>query len=123
MDNPHALLEALATDVITLTEDLDAGALSRSRLTRVETILRLRSMAALATELPVGAREALPEIDWTRWRALGQRLSDAEIDPALLWSAARELCTETLQWLRVYGEAAPDWYCRGAGEGDCAGLS
>lgn len=109
-DNPHDLLEALAADILTLTEEVDADGLARSRLTRQEAIKRLRRMAAVAAALPPAAHAALPEIDWARWRALGDDLAADAVTPLALWAAAREFTTDTLQWLRVYREADPHWF-------------
>lgn len=109
-ENPHDQLEALAADILTLTEDVDADGLSRSRLTRSETIKRLRRMAAIAAALPAPARAALPEMDWARWCALGEELAAERVGALALWEAAREFTTDTLQWLRVYRDANPDWY-------------
>ncbi|ANQ83781.1 hypothetical protein [Azoarcus olearius] len=109
-DTPHDQLEALAADILTLTEEVDAEGLARSRLTRGETIKRLRRMAAIAAALPDEARAALPEMDWARWLALGEDLAADRVGPLALWTAAREFTTDTLQWLRVYREANPNWY-------------
>lgn len=109
-DNPHDLLELLAADILTLTEEVDAEGLGRSRLTRAETVKRLRAMAAVAAGLSSAARAALPEIDWARWIALGEALAAERVGPVALWEAAREFTTDTLQWLRVYREANPAWF-------------
>ncbi|QDF95785.1 hypothetical protein CJ010_04075 [Azoarcus sp. DD4] len=114
-ENPHDLLETLAADILTLTEDVDAAGLARSRLTRGETVKRLCRMAAIATTLPAAARTALPEVDWARWSSLGEELAADRVGPIALWEAARDFTTDTLQWLRVYREANPHWF-RAAGE-------
>lgn len=114
-DNPHEQLELLAADILTLTEELDAGGLARSRITRSETIRRLRRMAAIAAALPEPARAALPEMDWARWGVLGEELAADGVGANELWEAARQLTLESLQWLRVYRDANPGWYRAGLG--------
>jgi len=108
--NLHDLLELATTDLLTLTEGLDAGELAGSRLTRAETEKRLRRVAAIAAGLPEEARAALPELNWTAWRQVGEALAAGPLPAEALWAAARELATETLQWLRVYREANPAWW-------------
>ncbi|NMG65484.1 hypothetical protein GPA19_11045 [Azoarcus indigens] len=108
--NLHDLLELATTDLLTLTEGLDAGELAGSRLTRAETEKRLRRVAAIAVGLPEEARAALPELNWPAWRQVGAELAAGPLPAEALWAAARELATETLQWLRVYREANPAWW-------------
>ncbi|NMG34392.1 hypothetical protein GRF61_08020 [Azoarcus sp. TTM-91] len=108
--NLHDLLELATTDLLTLTEGLEPRELAASRLTRAETEKRLRRVAAIAAGLPDEARAALPELDWDAWRQVGEALAAGPLAAEVLWTAARELATETLQWLRVYREANPAWW-------------
>ena len=99
-------IEDLATDVLTLTEGLDADDIARSRLTRAALTRRLRQIADIAQDLPEDARAAMPEVAWAQWQTLGAALRNGTEDAEMSWRAANELCTETLQWMRVYREEA-----------------
>jgi uncharacterized protein with HEPN domain len=111
---PHrallGLIETAATEILTLTGEMEQHDFFDSRLTRAETVKRLRRVAEAAETLPPALREAIPEIDWAQWSALAREFATAGAAQAALWRAIRELTPMTLQWLRVYRDARPELF-------------
>ena len=104
-----AIVDEAGRGVLTLTEGLAQDEFLRSRLTRAEVLRLTRHLAAGITEVPVAARERLPEIDWAGWAALRGALDGllrAAQDEAL-WFAVQSLVPATLLWLEVYRRDEP----------------
>lgn len=101
-----ARIEDAATDILTLIEGLAAAEYARSRLTRRSIATRLSEISRLAAALPPPAREAMPEVDWAAWAALGELIARGG-DSEREWAAASALADPTLQWMRVYRQAVP----------------
>jgi uncharacterized protein with HEPN domain len=104
-----AIVDEAGRGVLTLTEGLEPAEFLRSRLTRAEVLKLLRQLAAGMAEVPVGARERLPEIDWAAWAALQPRLDSGppEAQGEALWFAVQSLVPATLLWLEVYRRDEP----------------
>ena len=113
LDAAHlGLIEQAATDVAILIEGVERGQLLRSRLTRGEVLRQLQQLAGSAAQMDPGTREAMPELDWSGWNSLRQRLA-APAGPALdeaLWFACESLVPATLLWLRVYQHSQPSLF-------------
>lgn len=106
------LVEQGATDILTLTENLDPDELLRTRLTRGEVMRRLRQIGACLLELEADGRERLPELDWAGWRTLGALLDGREgvqRDEAITF-ACSSLVPATLLWLRVHRQSQPELF-------------
>lgn len=100
-----ARIEDAATDILTLVEGLDFAEYGRSRLTRGATTARLHHIAGLAALLAPAERQAMPEVDWEAWTALNATFAGGG-DVEREWAAASGLAELTLQWMRVYRQAA-----------------
>ena len=111
---PHrallGLIETAATEVLTLAGEMEQHDFFDTRLTRAETVKRLRRIAEAVEKLPAALRGAIPEIDWAQWSALAREIADGVTSHAALWAAIRELTPMTLQWLRVYRDARPELF-------------
>lgn len=79
------LMRQLTLDVITLTEESNEAEFFASRLTRTETLRLLGSMAKTAADLPAGARERMPQVDWQAWAALTIMLAKPARHPLQIW--------------------------------------
>jgi len=102
------LIQDAGEGVLVLVDGLDEADFQRSRLTRHEVRRQLQLLADLLEALPGAAHDAMPEIDWGAWRAVGLALASpalAQDDAA--WFAARALVPATLSWLRVYRQGSP----------------
>lgn len=112
-----ALIEQAGLAVATLVEGLSQDELLRSRLTRAEVQRQLRTLVASAAGVTPGAREAMPEVDWNGWAALGQQLAQpaGEALDEALWFACSALVPATLLWLRVYRQGQPALFRMGPG--------
>jgi uncharacterized protein with HEPN domain len=104
------LLEQIGLDILTLTEELDETEFFASRLTRTETLRLLRSFAKTSANLPAGARERMPEIDWNAWATLAKALAKPAQHPLQIWVAVRELTPVTLQQLNGYKKKQPQLF-------------
>ncbi|MCK9260314.1 MAG: hypothetical protein RBT39_14290 [Azoarcus sp.] len=104
MTNTISRVEAAATDILTLVEGLGAEEFARSRLMRRTVLARLRAIADAAASLPAQGREAMPEVDWASWVALGDALANGAASPEHEWAAASEQAAVILQWMRVYSQ-------------------
>ncbi len=101
--NTISRVAVAATDILTLVEGLGAEEFARSRLTRRTVVARLHDIAHAAAVLPAQGREAMPEVDWADWVALGDALANGAASPEREWVAASEQAAVILQWMRVYG--------------------
>lgn len=99
------LMRQLGLDIITLTEELDEGDFFSSRLTRVETLRLLSSLAKTAAEIPPEVRERMPQIDWAAWAAIPEKL--ARPAPFQIWVAIKELTPMTVHHLNDYRRIQP----------------
>lgn len=104
-----AIIEEAGAAVLTLMEGVEEAEFSRSRLTRAEVRRQLLTIAATAARIPHRARQAMPELDWNGWVALGRELEGAggRLPDEPLWFSVRSLVPATLMWLRVYRQAQP----------------
>jgi hypothetical protein len=106
------LIEQAGTAVAILVEGLTRDELLRSRLTRVEVLRQLKTLADSSAQVTPGARFDMPEMDWAGWDAMRPRFSappgDA-LDDAL-WFACEALVPATLLWLRVYQQSQPELF-------------
>ena len=101
------LMRQLGLDIITLTEEIDEIEFFASRLTRIETLRLLDSMARTAADIPSEVRERMPQIDWVGWAALQIALVKPAQHPLQIWVAIKELTPVTLQHLNDYKRAQP----------------
>ncbi|MDZ4201369.1 MAG: hypothetical protein U1C96_04385 [Gallionella sp.] len=104
------LLRELGLDVITLTEELDEREFFNSRLTRIETLRLLGSMAQTAADIPAEVRGRMPQIDWAAWLALPQKLADSTLFPLQIWVAVKELTPMTVHHLNDYRREQPQLF-------------
>jgi len=106
------LVEQAGLAVVTLVEGLAREELLRSRLTRVEVLRQLRTLADSAARLPDSVRTQMPEADWAGWETLRPTLH-GPAGPALddtLWFASTSLAPALLLWLRVYRQSHAEWF-------------
>ena len=96
------LMEQIALDILTLTEELNETEFFASRLTRAETLRLLRSFTKTAANLPSAVRDRMPEIDWLAWAALANALSRPSQHLLQIWVAVKELTPMTLHQLNGY---------------------
>jgi uncharacterized protein with HEPN domain len=104
------LMEQLALDILTLTEEIDESEFFASRLTRVQTQQLLGALAKTAGNLPAEAREHMPQIDWAAWVALAKALPNPSQHPLLIWVAIKELTPMTVQQLHNYKRLQPQLF-------------
>ncbi len=102
------LIEEAGEGVLLLLEDLQEAEFLRSRLTRLEVLRQLHTMADTLGALPPEVRTAMPELEWDGWRSAAAAMAaeGAQRDETA-WFAARSLVPATLSWLRVYRDAEP----------------
>lgn len=102
------LIEEAGEGVLLLLEDLQEAEFFRSRLTRLEVLRQLSTMADTLAALPPAVHTAMPEIEWDGWRSAAAAMAakGAQRDETA-WFAARSLVPATLSWLRVYRNAEP----------------
>lgn len=106
------LIEQAAHGVLVLCEGLARDELLGSRLTRVEVLRQLLTLADSAGRLDVAVQAAMPELDWAGWSVLAPRLHGPigpDLDEAL-WFAVESLVPATLLWLRFYRQQQPRWF-------------
>ncbi len=101
------LMRQLGLDIITLTEELDETEFFASRLTRIETLRLLNSMAQTALEVPTEVRGRMPQIDWDAWLALQIVLAKPAQHPLQIWVSIKELTPVTLHHLNDYKRTQP----------------
>ncbi len=101
------LMRELGLDVITLTEELDEREFFNSRLTRIETLRLLGSMAQTAADIPVEVRGRMPQVDWAAWLSLPKKLADPAQFPLQIWVAVKELTPMTVHHLNDYRRTQP----------------
>lgn len=101
------LMRQLGLDIITLTEEIDETEFFASRLTRIETLRLLTSMAQTVGDVPVELRERMPQIDWAAWLALPEKLARPAQFPFQIWVAIKELTPMTVHHLNDYRREQP----------------
>lgn len=104
------LMEQIALDIMTLTEEINGAEFFASRLTRAQTLQLLGSLAQTAANLPAEARERMPQIDWTAWAALAKVLPKPSQHPLQIWVAIKELTPMTVQLLHDYKRTQPQLF-------------
>lgn len=104
------LMEQLALNIVTLTEECSEREFFDSRLTRAQTLQMLGNLSKTAANLPASARERLPQIDWAAWQVLGIALIDPDAHPLRIWVAVRELTPMTLYRLHDYKRTQPQLF-------------
>lgn len=103
-----SLIEQAGTAIATLVEGLERNELLRSRLTRLEVLRQLNTLADSVGRLEPAVRSEMPELG-TGWDAMRPHFCDlagASLDEAL-WFACESLVPATLLWLRVYRRSQP----------------
>ena len=106
------LIEQSATAVTILVDSLERAELLRSRLTRVQVLRLLKTLAESAGQVEPTARRHLPELDWDGWDTLVPRLcgpAGDSLDEAL-WFACESMVPATLLWLQVYRHSQPEMF-------------
>ncbi len=104
-----SLIEQAGTAIATLVEGLERNELLRSRLTRLEVLRQLNTLADSVGRLEPAVRGEMHELDWTGWDAMRPHFCDlagAALDEAQ-WFACESLVPATLLWLRVYQRSHP----------------
>ncbi len=104
------LMEQLALDILTLTDQIDESEFFASRLTRAQTLHLLGDLAKTAGNLPAEARERMPQIDWAAWMALAKVLPKPSQHPLQIWVAIKELTPMTVQHLHNYKRVQPQLF-------------
>jgi uncharacterized protein with HEPN domain len=100
-------IEDAGVAVLTLTEGIEEGEFSKSRLTRQETCRQLEILGQAAVDITPSARAALPEIDWAAWSRIAETVAN---DNPQVWQVISELVPATLMWIRVYRNNQPDLF-------------
>jgi len=101
------LMRQLGLDIIILTEETDEAEFFASRLTRMQTLQLLVSMAKTAAEIPLEVQARMPQIDWAAWAALPEKLAHPTQHPFQIWVAIKELTPMTVQHLNEYRRVQP----------------
>jgi uncharacterized protein with HEPN domain len=104
------LMEQLARDIMVLTEEVGEEDFFNSRLTRMQTLQLLGSLARTAADLPAATRERMHEIDWAAWAALRVALTRPAQHPLQIWVAIKELTPLTVQRLHDYKRRQPELF-------------
>jgi len=104
------LMMQTGLDIMTLTDEISEAEFFASRLTRVQTLQLLGSMAKTAANLPSGVHERMPEIDWAAWAALTAVLAKPSHHPLHIWVAIKELTPMTLLQLNGYRKKQPQLF-------------
>jgi len=104
------LMSQIGIDIMTLSGELDEAEFFASRLTRVQTLQLLASLAQTAGNLPDETRVRLTQIDWAAWAALGKVLPNYSQHPLQIWVAIKELTPMTVQQLSDYKRSKPEMF-------------
>ncbi len=104
------LMEQLALNIITLTEESSEREFFDSRITRSQTLMMLGNLAKACSNLPPSVCERLPQIDWAAWHAVKNALAKPDQHPLQLWVAIKELTPMTLQYLYDYKRSQPQLF-------------
>jgi uncharacterized protein with HEPN domain len=104
------LMEQIGLDIMILTDEIGEPEFFASRLTRAQTFQLLGSLAQTAANLPAGARERMPQIDWAAWAALAKVLHNPTKHPLQIWVAIKELTPMTVQQLNDYKRSQPNLF-------------
>lgn len=101
------LMEQLALNIITLTEESSEREFFDSRITRAQTLMMLGNLAKTCANLPPEAFERMHRIDWAAWHAVRIALAKPDQHPLQIWVAIKELTPMTLQHLYDYKRTQP----------------
>ena len=104
------LMEKIALDIMTLTEEISEDEFFASHLTRAQTLQFLHSFAKTASNLAADTRERMHEIDWAAWAALAKVLAKPSQHPLQIWVAIKELTPMTVQHLHNYKRKQPQLF-------------
>lgn len=104
------LMEQLALNIITLTEESSEREFFDSRITRAQTLMMLGNLAKSAANLPPEACARLPQIDWAAWHAVRIALAKPDQHPLQIWVAIKELTPMTLHHLYDYKRTQPQLF-------------
>jgi uncharacterized protein with HEPN domain len=104
------LMQKIALDIMILTDEVSEEEFFASRMTRAQTLQLLRSLVQTAANLPAGARERMPQIDWAAWAALQIALAKPSQHPLQIWVAIKELTPLTVQQLNGYKKVQPELF-------------
>lgn len=104
------LIEQTGLDIIVLTEGLDDHEFFASRLTRMQTLQRLGSLAETARALPAEIRTLMSEVDWPAWDSLPGALAQPTKNSLRIWVAAKEWTPLTLQCLHDCKRVHPELF-------------
>jgi uncharacterized protein with HEPN domain len=104
------LMERIALDIMVLTDEIGEEDFFNSRLTKVQTLQLLASLAQTAANLPADMRERMHEIDWPAWAALRIALAKPAQHPLQIWVAIKELTPMTVQRLHDYKRKQPEMF-------------
>jgi uncharacterized protein with HEPN domain len=104
------LMEQLALNIITLTEESSEREFFDSRITRAQTLMMLGNLAKSAANLPPDACARLPQIDWAAWHAVRIALAKPDQHPLQIWVAIKELTPMTLHHLYDYKRTQPQLF-------------
>ena len=104
------LIEKIGLDIMILTDEIGEDEFFASRMTRIQTLQLLRSLAQTVENLPAGTRECLPQIDWAAWGALKVALAKPSQHPLQIWVAIKELTPLTVQQLNGYKKIQPQLF-------------
>ena len=106
------LIEQSGTAVTILVNGVQRAELLHSRLTRVQVLRQLKTLAESAGQVEPAARREMPELDWDGWDTLYPRLcgpAGESLDDAL-WFACESMVPATLLWLQVYRQSQPEMF-------------
>jgi uncharacterized protein with HEPN domain len=104
------LMERIALDIMVLTDEIGEDDFFNSRLTKVQTLQLLASLAQTAANLPAETRERMHEIDWAAWASLRVALTKPAQHPLKIWVAIKELTPVTVQKLNSYKKTQPQLF-------------
>lgn len=104
------LMEQIGQDIQTLAGELDEREFFASRITRIQTLRLLASMAKNAGYIPDGIKQQMPEIDWHSWQTLAAALVQPELHRLQIWVAIKELIPLSLQHLSDYRRTHPELF-------------
>ncbi|MFH2134728.1 MAG: hypothetical protein ABII81_06050 [Pseudomonadota bacterium] len=104
------LMEQLALNIITLTEESSEREFFDSRITRAQTLMMLGNLAKACANLPPETCERMHQIDWAAWHAVKIALAKPDQHPLQIWVAIKELTPMTLQQLYDYKRTQPQLF-------------
>lgn len=106
------IIEQAGVAVLTLTEDIAEGEFFASRLTRIEVLRQLRTIADSVAGMSPALRRTLAEVDWPTWDALGPLLRAPRVraQDEAVWFAVGSTVPALLLWMRVYRKNQPELF-------------